>query len=55
MVWMGIRIFALSAEGYETLEFCDDMSGQSEDLGLLSWMTGAVSIHDRGVQVSGTC
>lgn len=40
------RIFALSADGYDTLEFFDQSVHESEDNGLLSWLTGAVSLQN---------
>ncbi|ORX40581.1 hypothetical protein BD324DRAFT_647505 [Kockovaella imperatae] len=38
----GSQIFALVAEGYDTLEFHDDAVHNAEDFGLLSWLTGSV-------------
>lgn len=37
------RIFALSADDYDGLEFFDQAVLESEDNGLLSWLTGTVS------------
>lgn len=36
------RIFALPAHGFDTLEFFDEAAEISDDLGLLSWLTGSV-------------
>ncbi|WWC91712.1 uncharacterized protein L201_006658 [Kwoniella dendrophila CBS 6074] len=38
----GAQIFALPADGFDTLEFFDDSINQAEDLGLLSWITGTL-------------
>nr|XP_019010336.1 uncharacterized protein I206_04804 [Kwoniella pini CBS 10737]OCF49117.1 hypothetical protein I206_04804 [Kwoniella pini CBS 10737] len=38
----GTQIFALPAEGFDTLDFFDDNISQAEDLGLLSWVTGTI-------------
>ncbi|KAK4684477.1 hypothetical protein P7C73_g5699, partial [Tremellales sp. Uapishka_1] len=38
----GAQIFALPAEGYDTLEFFDEAAHDAEDYGLLSWLTGSV-------------
>ncbi|OXG15964.1 hypothetical protein C361_05410 [Cryptococcus neoformans Tu259-1] len=40
----GAQVFALSADGYDTLEFFDPTVHESEDNGLLSWLTGTVSL-----------
>lgn len=36
-------IFALSTDGYDSLGFFDHAVLESEDNGLLSWLTGTVS------------
>ncbi|WVF72990.1 hypothetical protein IAT40_007808 [Kwoniella sp. CBS 6097] len=38
----GTQIFALPAEGFDTLEFFDEAIFHAEDLGLLSWITGTL-------------
>ncbi|WWC64583.1 uncharacterized protein I303_107194 [Kwoniella dejecticola CBS 10117] len=38
----GTQIFALPAEGYDTLEFFEHETHQAEDLGLLSWVTSTI-------------
>jgi hypothetical protein len=38
------RIFALHASGYDTVEFYDEDAEASEDMGLLSWLNGSVSL-----------
>ncbi|WVR07660.1 hypothetical protein IAU60_004702 [Kwoniella sp. DSM 27419] len=38
----GPQIFALPADGYDTLEFYDEDLNVSEDHGLLSWITGTL-------------
>ncbi|WVR00179.1 hypothetical protein IAU59_007321 [Kwoniella sp. CBS 9459] len=38
----GTQIFALPAEGFDTLEFFDEALPHAEDLGLLSWITGTL-------------
>ncbi|OCF38116.1 hypothetical protein I316_00340 [Kwoniella heveanensis BCC8398] len=38
----GTQIFALPAEGFDTLEFYDEALPHAEDLGLLSWITGTL-------------
>ncbi|OCF77290.1 hypothetical protein I204_01277 [Kwoniella mangroviensis CBS 8886] len=38
----GTQIFALPAEGFDTLEFFDETINQAEDYGLLSWVTGTL-------------
>ncbi|WRT70220.1 uncharacterized protein IL334_007215 [Kwoniella shivajii] len=38
----GSQIFALPAEGFDTLEFFDESISQAEDFGLLSWITGTL-------------
>lgn len=37
-----IRIFALPATGFDSLEFFDENQQSAEDKGLLSWLTGSV-------------
>jgi hypothetical protein len=41
------RIFAISAEGFDTVGFGDGAAMRAEDAGLLGWVTGCVSIVDR--------
>ncbi|EIW72088.1 hypothetical protein TREMEDRAFT_26434 [Tremella mesenterica DSM 1558] len=38
----GKQIFALPAEGYETLEFFDEEANVADDHGLLSWLTNSL-------------
>ncbi|WVW86162.1 hypothetical protein I302_108203 [Kwoniella bestiolae CBS 10118] len=38
----GTQIFALPAEGFDTLEFFDESINKAEDFGLLSWVTGTL-------------
>jgi hypothetical protein len=38
------RIFALGADGFETVKFLDTMQDSPEDRGLLTWLTSTVSL-----------
>lgn len=37
------RIFAVSADGFDTVGFGDEAALRAEDAGLLGWVTGCVS------------
>lgn len=38
------RIFALGADGFDTVKFLDTMQDSPEDRGLLTWLTSTVSL-----------
>lgn len=44
--WADHRIFALPANGFDTVDFYDEAATEAEDKGLLSWLTGSVRDHD---------
>ncbi|ORY33438.1 hypothetical protein BCR39DRAFT_503942 [Naematelia encephala] len=47
----GSQIYALSAEGYDTLEFFDDTAIDSDDYGLLRWLTGSALLTSLLAQI----